>query len=493
MSLSKKGTQISETKLNTPSKATTLNPNAAEFVPFSLRSPSSSGSTSAADATARFATAGTIGKAVLDRSGSSISNNSDDEAHQFWRRQLPDDITPDFKVINEDDSHGIGSGSLSLAGLSLHDGSEASSFPSSAGGGYVYGDQRELLHHYGNGNNLAEKFRYPASSYGEDATSASFLHLPAKTWDKQLANSDELLGNGRDGHPFNGNSRHGFVNDMLGEHTFMDDTEMNPVEFLVSQFPGFAAESLAEVYFANGCDLNLTIEMLTQLELQVDGGFNQNPSSKTLSAPDLSAQDFPALAVSDGQSARPKYAGDDLQHSASPYRSSDKENLLMFKSSSSLPSRGAIDFASAVKKMSSQDSGMWKYDRNGSADLTVGSSRGSHGLANTYSAATGRGVYANRVQTRGSARSAPVWLETGDAVANLYTELREEARDHARLRNAYFEQARQAFVIGNKALAKELSVKGQLHNMHMKAAHGKAQESIYRQRFAISFLLPLVP
>ncbi|XVF88999.1 hypothetical protein PTKIN_Ptkin19aG0096600 [Pterospermum kingtungense] len=452
MSLSKKGTQISETKLNTPSKATTLNPNAAEFVPFSLRSPSSSGSTSAADATARFATAGTIGKAVLDRSGSSISNNSDDEAHQFWRRQLPDDITPDFKVINEDDSHGIGSGSLSLAGLSLHDGSEASSFPSSAGGGYVYGDQRELLHHY------------------------------AKTWDKQLANSDELLGNGRDGHPFNGNSRHGFVNDMLGEHTFMDDTEMNPVEFLVSQFPGFAAESLAEVYFANGCDLNLTIEMLTQLELQVDGGFNQNPSSKTLSAPDLSAQDFPALAVSDGQSARPKYAGDDLQHSASPYRSSDKENLLMFKSSSSLPSRGAIDFASAVKKMSSQDSGMWKYDRNGSADLTVGSSRGSHGLANTYSAATGRGVYANRVQTRGSARSAPVWLETGDAVANLYTELREEARDHARLRNAYFEQARQAFVIGNKALAKELSVKGQLHNMHMKAAHGKAQESIYRQR-----------
>lgn len=44
-------------------------------------------------------------------------------------------------------------------------------------------------------------------------------------------------------------------------------------------------------------------------------------------------------------------------------------------------------------------------------------------------------------------------------------------------------QARQAYLIGNKALAKELSVKGQLHNMQMKAAHGKAQESIYRQRF----------
>ncbi|TKY64719.1 Polyadenylate-binding protein-interacting protein 7 [Spatholobus suberectus] len=39
--------------------------------------------------------------------------------------------------------------------------------------------------------------------------------------------------------------------------------------------------------------------------------------------------------------------------------------------------------------------------------------------------------------------------------------------------------ARQAYLIDNKVLAKELSVKGKLHNMHMKAAHGKAQESIY--------------
>ncbi|MCI77569.1 Smr (small MutS-related) domain protein, partial [Trifolium medium] len=44
-----------------------------------------------------------------------------------------------------------------------------------------------------------------------------------------------------------------------------------------------------------------------------------------------------------------------------------------------------------------------------------------------------------------------------------------------------YKQARQAYLIGNKALAKELSAKGQLHNMHMKEAHGKAQESIYRQ------------
>lgn len=54
--------------------------------------------------------------------------------------------------------------------------------------------------------------------------------------------------------------------------------------------------------------------------------------------------------------------------------------------------------------------------------------------------------------------------------------------------SVYYIQARQAYLIGNKALAKELSVKGQLHNMHMKAAHGKAQESIYRQRFVVPCL-----
>ncbi|KAK9273996.1 hypothetical protein L1049_018810 [Liquidambar formosana] len=422
MSLSKKGIQTNDTQLSTASKVTTLNPHAAEFIPFSLRSPS--GSTSTGDAAAKFAASGTLGKAVLDRSESSVSNNSDEEARQYWSRQLPDDITPDFKVTGEDESQGLGN--LSLSRLSIHDGTELSRFSAPTAGRYVLNEQQELSPHHINGNSFTEKVRYPVSSYGEDPSSASFLHLPAKPWDRQIVNSDQLISNGREGPPYNGNSRHGFLNDVLSEHSMVDDNEMNPVEFLATQFPGFAAESLAEVYFANQCDLSLTIEMLTQLELQVDGGFNQNLNSKTLPAPNLSALDFPALTVQDGQNGLQKFVGDDLQHSVNPYRSSDKDNLLLFKSSSSSPSRGAIDFASAVRKLASQDS------------------------------------------------------------ANMYSELREEARDHARLRNAYFEQARQAYLIGNKALAKELSVKGQLHNMHMKAAHGKAQESIYRQRNPIS-------
>ncbi|KAL9338970.1 hypothetical protein Peur_067985 [Populus x canadensis] len=483
MNLSKKGSLTNDTKLSLPNKATTLNPNAAEFVPFSLRSSSSpSGSTSnTTDAATKLAASGTVGKSVLDRSESSVSNASDDEAHQFWRHQLPDDITPDFKVMNEDESQGLGG--LSLVGLSLHDSSEVPRFHASSRSGYVLTEQQEPSPHHINGSSFSENMGYAVASYGEDPTSASFLNLPTKPWDKQIANSDQLLSNGREVHPYNGNSRHGFRSEILGEHAIVDDTEINPLEFLASQFPGFAAESLAEVYFANACDLNLTIEMLTQLELQVDGGFNQTTNSKTLSAPtNLSALDFPALTVPDNQNGPSKYAGDDLQQAGIPYRSSNKDNMLVFKSGASFSSRGAVDFASAVRKLASQDSSMWNHDRNGSADSTVGSSRSSHVLSSAYSGGHGRGIYADRSQSRGSGQAAPVWLETGEAVASMYSEMREEARDHARLRNAYLEQARQAYLIGNKALAKELSAKGQLHNMHMKEAHGKAQESIYRQR-----------
>ncbi|CAK9170589.1 unnamed protein product [Ilex paraguariensis] len=221
------------------------------------------------------------------------------------------------------------------------------------------------------------------------------------------------------------------------------------------------------------------------MPLQVDG-LNQNVNSRALSAPNLGALDFPALSVADDQNGVQKRAGDDLQQSIDPYRSSEKDSMLLFKSSSSILSRGAVDFASAVRKMASQDSDLWKYDRNGSADVSVGSSRSSHVLASSNNGSQGRGIYGERLQSRSSARAAPVWLETGEAVANMYSETREEARDHARLRNVYFEQARQAYLIGNKALAKELSLKGQLHNMRMKAAHGKAQESIYHQRNPVS-------
>lgn len=263
MSLSGKGALTGDKKLT--AKLTSLNPNAAEFVPSSLRPVS--GGTNTAEASSKFANSGptAFGKAVLDRTESSVSNNSDDEAHQYWRHQLPDDITPDFKVMGDDDSQGINT--LSFSSLSLTDVNEAPRFSASPGGGFVLKGQHQLSSHHANGNSLTEKFRYPVSSFPEDLSPGSFLNASAKPWDKHVLNNEQLLSSGRDGSPYNGNSRQAFLTDMMSEQQYLESSDVNPLEFLASQFPGFAAESLTEVYFANGGDLNLTIEMLTQLEV----------------------------------------------------------------------------------------------------------------------------------------------------------------------------------------------------------------------------------
>ncbi|XP_068659664.1 polyadenylate-binding protein-interacting protein 7-like [Aristolochia californica] len=483
MNLSSKGFPVNkDSKLNTPGKVTKLNPNAAEFVPSALRStaipPSYNTNPTRLDVT------GTSGKPVFDRSESSISNNSDDEAHQYWRHQLPDDITPDFKVMREEELQGPGS--LSLVGLSLNDGVEISRFSPSGSGSHLLSKCQELT---SEDINLGEKLRYSGPTFVEDSSVGTMMNMPTSLWDKRFINGGQDITNGRgEGHPYNGDLSANFMNELLSENVILDGNDINPLEFLASQFPGFAAESLADVYYANGCDLNLTIEMLTQLELQSDSDFSQNLNSKTLSAPNLSTLDFPALPASDAQAGVPKYAGDGLQQAANPFRSVDKDNLLLFKSSNSSGTNSrAIDFASAVRKLAAQDSGQWKCERNGVTDASVGTSRNPQVLASSYTGHP-RSPYGggDRLQNYGGSRAAPLWLETGEAVANMYSELRDEARDHARLRNACFEQARQAYLIGNKALAKELSVKGQLHNMQMKAAHGKARESIYRQRNPVS-------
>ncbi|KAJ0246351.1 Polyadenylate-binding protein-interacting protein 7 [Hirschfeldia incana] len=456
MNLSKKATTpSSDSKLSSSLKPTTLNPHAAEFVPFTLRSPrptTTTTTTSNLDVTTTTPRLlASSSSSVLDRSESSVSHHSDDEARQFWSHQLPDDLTPDFKMMTQDDNS-YASGSLSLASLSLY---EAEDFPSPSrgggggrGGGFVFSDQHGLSPH--NGHNLSEKSRYPpiSSSFGEDQS------FSPKPWDKQIMNERE---------------RNPFGRFMGSENPNVGEMEVNPVEFLASQFPGFAAESLAEVYFANGCDLQLTVEMLTQLELQVDNGLNQNMRPK-VPAPNLTPMDFPALSISNRHA---QFGGDDMQQTGNHYQSAGKDNMFFFKSASQ---PGSVDFVSAVKKLASQDTtGLWKYEGNDSGgDSSIGSSRNYHG---------GRSIYSDKLLSQSPNRPAPVaWLETGDAVGNMYSGLREEARDHARLRNVYFEQARQAYLVGNKALAKDLSAKGQMHNIQMKAAHGKAQEAIYRQR-----------
>ena len=78
------------------------------------------------------------------------------------------------------------------------------------------------------------------------------------------------------------------------------------------------------------------------------------------------------------------FADDNIQQGVNPYQSSDKDNLLVLKSNSSIPSRGVTYFTSTVKKLATQNSGIWKFDRNGTADINVGSSKSLHVFASSH-------------------------------------------------------------------------------------------------------------
>eukprot|EP00897_Mesotaenium_endlicherianum_P010032 jgi/Mesen1/9057/ME000057S08472 len=245
-----------------------------------------------------------------------------------------------------------------------------------------------------------------------------------------------------------------------GEGAFIDEMGFDEVQVLAMEFPGFSIESLTEIYYANGMDLQLTVEILRQLE-------------------ELERQ----------QQQQQVRGGLDL--------------------------RPTPDFAAAVRKQPLRQGGGggFLYERNGSggSGMDMGVGPGPARGRGPPSPGLGMGPYPGdrplhppppleRLDHYGPPGPGPgpdmrrgppsqPWLETGEVVANMYADMREEARDHARVRNTYFEQATQAYLAGNKALAKELSAKGQWHNEQMKAAHAKAGEAIYRQRLTGHHLL----
>ena len=222
---------MSSSSKKLPGKMTTLNPNATAFVPSSFRS-----STENRDA-GNLDISETSRRPQLDYSGSNILNDPEDEAHQFWHQQLPEDITPDFKSSTEDD--------LSLSGLSINDGISDYKIPMASGSHFL-------------GTNQSKEFEF-----GDRMTYSDLSSKEYDLWEDRFMDSNQNLMNRREG-----SSTAGFFDDLLNEQTSSESSEaFNPLMFLTSQFPGFAADSLAEVYYANGCDLNSTVEILTQLEV----------------------------------------------------------------------------------------------------------------------------------------------------------------------------------------------------------------------------------
>ncbi|XP_020256938.1 polyadenylate-binding protein-interacting protein 7-like isoform X1 [Asparagus officinalis] len=460
MSFAHKGLEKSKVA---SSKFTTLNPNAAEFVPSALRS---THETKGADSS-RVDSAQTSGKVILGRSESSISNNSDDE-HQYLCRQLPDDITPDFKAMGEDEVPSLGH--RSLAGLSIH---EPTSFSVSVHERFGTRHGRTTI----NTNDLllSGNMGYSGSDQSPSARFASVTN----SWGKQFINGGQQFTRGMrrmEEQHYNGESSANFLNNMLDDQAVKEHTAIEQVEFLSSQFPSFSSESLAEMHYANGCDLNVTIEMLSQLELQGDGGLSKNLYSKSVSAPSLSKLDFQSLSVAEARSGLSNYTGD-FHQVPEPYRSTSS----VF--------RGSTDYVSTARKNSSLDSSNWKPGRNGNPDGIISSSRSAQLIANPSYNGHGKLLYGNKSPSLDASWTAPICLETGEAVANMYSESMEEARDLARLRDACLEQASQAYLIGNKALARELSEKGQFYNMQMKAAQLKDGGPIYHKRDPISYEL----
>lgn len=376
-----------------------LNPNAVEFVPSSSRSATS---TSAAATITTDATTSTVdikNKPNLDRTSSANSNASDDEYRQYWRSQLPDDlidVADLFSDGNQYDQQASSDFDLALG---------SRSGPARTPSAHRNGEQ--LQPHRTNGSSTMIQDQHAA--------------LDRKQW----------------------------VNGIDGVQL---PEEINPLHLLAAEFPNFAVQSLTEVYFANNCDLALTIEMLTQLELQEEGAPSRRPVRPSTAAPSLTPMDFPSLpgmeAMNDNRSMNAQRPMDLASSVARRFGHGEQ----------------GVDFAAVVRKQAAQQP-QWHHRAEVPMRQTLG---GGYG-------------YGSREVHRMPVQPQP-WLETGEAVANMYTDMREEARDHARVRNAYFEQARQAYLIGNKALAKELSAKGQWHNEQMKMAHGKAAEAIFQQR-----------
>ncbi|KAK8971474.1 hypothetical protein KSP40_PGU008795 [Platanthera guangdongensis] len=226
-------------------QVTPLNLNAVEFVPSSLRSAHGNSKRNILELPQ------TSTKIVLDRSDSTTSTNSDDEAGQFWLHQLPEDITPDFTVTEDSSSPG----KLSLPGLLIYD-EEAMRVSSSM--------SRQLLNSQVS-NELTQKFRY-SSSMLPRRQSTAFIKSATDSRDNLFIKSDNDLNYEFDGHDSKVISGAEYANYLYDNHSIMEDSAINHVQFLALQFPGFSVDRLADLYYANARDLNMTIEILKQLE-----------------------------------------------------------------------------------------------------------------------------------------------------------------------------------------------------------------------------------
>ena len=76
------------------------------------------------------------------------------------------------------------------------------------------------------------------------------------------------------------------------------------------------------------------------------------------------------------------------------------------------------------------------------------------------------------------------WVATGDDVASSYAEYRKDAIELAISRNKLFQQATEAYLSGNKAAARALSMSAKQLNDQVEQLHGEAAKAIFNNRNA---------
>ncbi|XP_037419568.1 polyadenylate-binding protein-interacting protein 7-like isoform X5 [Triticum dicoccoides] len=269
---------IEERKISLINRTTSLNPNAVEFVPSCLRSVS--------DASNRSDTTkipvSESSKEISTDQPESVPSNPDEEAHRYWQQQLPDDITPDFNVLGQDETPGPDS--LSLTGLSMNDGFGASLFSP---------NQTSRMQHHASPFvrdtlSTRAKFEFPGQEQPQAtimSPTASTMSPTAAPWVKTVRNGGQYGTNRRDASHYNGDSSIG-------------------------------SSLQSDAYYRNRRSFRSSMDSMTQLEQnKVDGRLNQNLRSLSF------GHSSPPSPVSYAQNGLANYNKEAFGLPNSPYRS----------------------------------------------------------------------------------------------------------------------------------------------------------------------------
>ncbi|KAL4425596.1 hypothetical protein ABPG75_009612 [Micractinium tetrahymenae] len=241
---------------------------------------------------------------------------------------------------------------------------------------------------------------------------------------------------------------------------------------LADQFPLWSAEALQQLFEEQGGDLAATISTLCSLESELEG---QQQAGSAGSA------DGGRTAGGAGGSSQASFTEEDFP-SLGGFPLAGSGSAAGGRGLAGTPSAGYASAAAAAADLPVERRQRSTFARpprrvvGSAAPLPVVEPQPRAGAAAAAASPSPAPIWQ---QEEGVARFA-----TGQALAAQYAGLRADARDHARLRNAYFQQATQAYMAGNRRLAKELGAKGRWHNEQMHAAHAAAAAQLFAQRNA---------